>query len=175
MEARSLGEAVGSNTSDRGCDARGKSVFGQVGFGAEEFLGVGGEGDVFGEPEDGQDHGLYAAGIGGNGVELIDQGDGAARAVDKEVVGLGEGFGLLVLVEEALEDGLVGGEVVECPDDDGSQQGGVDEVGEMDDAAGVGIYGDIACGVEPMGGIGRGGLLADDVGEEVAVGNDAAL
>ena len=150
-------------------------LLGQVGVGAEEFFGVGGKGDVLGEPEDGEDDALDAGGVGAHVVELVDEGDGAAGGVDEEVGRHGQGGGLAELVVEVVEGGLVDHKVLQGTHDDLAQLGGVDQVVETDDATGVEVEGDIARGVEPMGGKGCGALLTEDEGEEVAVGDDLAL
>ena len=75
--------------------------------GAEELFAVGRKRDVFGEPEDGQHHGLYATGVGGDVVLLENEVERAAGAVDKEVLRHGDTSGNAVLVEEAVAGVLV--------------------------------------------------------------------
>ena len=122
------------------------------------------------KPEDWQHYALYAAGVGGHFVDLINQDDGAAGAVDEEILWDGEFAGLLVIVEEAVEGLLVHRQVFDSPDDDLAQEGGVDQIVEMDDLSGVEVDVHIVGVIDTMSSQGAADLSQDVESADVVIG-----
>lgn len=130
--------------------------------GPEQAFGVGCQRDVFGEPEDGEDDVLNAAGVGGKLVEGVDDDDVIAGAVDDEVARQRHTFHVGELVEEALSGFFVDVEVVDSMCDGLAEEIGVgDEVGEVDGVAGFQVNGQEASRMQAMGGTKGKTLLMD--------------
>ena len=91
---------------------------------------------MLGEPEDGEHHALYAAGVGCYFVEAVDDGDVVAGAVDDEVAGHGHAVGVAEFVEEAFARVFVDVEVLNGTCYGFAEEVGVDdEVGDVDGVA----------------------------------------
>ena len=91
------------------------------------------------QPVDGHHHRLDAAGVGGNVVERIDEGDGAEGAVNQVVHWYRQAIGLGELVEEAVAYLCIHFHLVHRRADGFAQMGCVHEVFDMDDGA----FGDV--------------------------------
>lgn len=110
--------------------------------GAEEAFGVGGEGYMLGEPEDGQHDALDATGVGRYLVETIIDDDAVAGVVDGEVARQRHTLHVDEFVEEALASVFIHVEILYGMGDGLAQPVGVgDEVGEVDGVASFQING----------------------------------
>jgi hypothetical protein len=119
-----------------------------VAVGAEEAFGVGGEGYVLGEPENGEGDFLDAAAVGGYLIEAIIDDDAIAVAVDGEVVWQGHALCIYELIEEASASVFVYVEVLYGMGNGFAEEVGVgDEVGEVDGVAGFNVDGEEVCSV----------------------------
>lgn len=148
----------------------GEGLGGEATSGSEEALGVGGEGDVLGEPEDGEHHALDAAGVGGDVVETVVDDDGAAGGVDEEVLGHRHALHIAELVEEAFLNLLVDLKVLDGMSDGLAEEVGVgDEVGEVDGIAGFKVDSQEVGRVHAMCSSERKAFGLDDKGCERAV------